>query len=401
MEDLWETFARYWRVGEVYIPVKRDKFGRRFGFARFPDVQDAMGLLQRLDGTWFGHYKLRANISKFKRGEAGDKGTDGKTKDRVPQGRRTTNEVKTGTSFKDALYRRNGKGNTEGVLEVKVVQDNVAKLENSYVGTLKDVDGAERIQMAISMEGFQDGKMFLEIKGWDPFQRPRGRRIWVRIFGTPIHAWGWDCFEKIVWTWGRLISLDKQTQNQERLDVARAQVVVNSWDFVDQTIEIKVHGEIFTVKIVEERFGDINLGIARQAGSQMYDEGSVGETASERREIQEGGESDVGWKEGWSDEDRGDGGEAVLGETVPLGNNRQQVNIIGHSVAEERGEKDHVGDMEGTRVGAEVEKGAEDKEVLMDTMKDNEGEDLTQATREDVGESVDLCNGGISAQQRK
>jgi hypothetical protein len=133
----------------------------------------------------------------------------------------------------------------QGVLEVEVVQSNIDKLEHCYVGILREIDGAENTQMAISMEGFQDiqavplgmdlillsstkhegvkkavelneawwEKRFLDIKGWDPSQQPRGRRVWVRIFGTPIHAWGWDCFEKIVCTWGRLIRLDEQTKN--------------------------------------------------------------------------------------------------------------------------------------------------------------------------------------------
>ncbi|MCI43645.1 hypothetical protein A2U01_0064883, partial [Trifolium medium] len=109
-----------------------------------------------------------------------------------------------------------------GVLNVDVVPENVEKLKNSFVGTLWEVKDAETIQMQILMEGFQDvqatmmgidkillsspkqggvrrafeadkkwwEKKFSDIKAWSPIQKPRGRRIWVRIFGAPPHAWG-------------------------------------------------------------------------------------------------------------------------------------------------------------------------------------------------------------------
>ncbi|MCI47329.1 hypothetical protein A2U01_0068570, partial [Trifolium medium] len=67
--DLLESFNRYWRIEEVFIPAKRDRFGRRFRFARFADVMDAQALLDKIEGTWFGTYKLRANLPRFIREE--------------------------------------------------------------------------------------------------------------------------------------------------------------------------------------------------------------------------------------------------------------------------------------------------------------------------------------------
>ncbi|WJX73645.1 hypothetical protein P8452_57404 [Trifolium repens] len=59
----------YWKVGEVYIPNKLDKAGKRFGFARFEDVDDRQKLLEKIEATWIGTYKIRANLPKFTRGE--------------------------------------------------------------------------------------------------------------------------------------------------------------------------------------------------------------------------------------------------------------------------------------------------------------------------------------------
>ncbi|WJX23786.1 hypothetical protein P8452_12975 [Trifolium repens] len=67
--NLWKLFSRYWKVGEVYIPDKLDKTGKRFGFARFEDVKDRQMLLQKIEETWIGTYKIIANLPKFIRGE--------------------------------------------------------------------------------------------------------------------------------------------------------------------------------------------------------------------------------------------------------------------------------------------------------------------------------------------
>jgi len=38
--DLWKLFDRFGRVGEVFLPSKRDKWGRRFGFVKFKEVSN-------------------------------------------------------------------------------------------------------------------------------------------------------------------------------------------------------------------------------------------------------------------------------------------------------------------------------------------------------------------------
>jgi hypothetical protein len=55
--DLWEVFAKFGHVVDVYIPFKVDKRGKRFGFVKFKDVLDVDcgGDEQELGGclVWF------------------------------------------------------------------------------------------------------------------------------------------------------------------------------------------------------------------------------------------------------------------------------------------------------------------------------------------------------------
>jgi hypothetical protein len=47
--DLWKMFARFGRVGEVYIPQKLNKWGCRFGFVKYMEVKD-VSVLERKQG---------------------------------------------------------------------------------------------------------------------------------------------------------------------------------------------------------------------------------------------------------------------------------------------------------------------------------------------------------------
>jgi hypothetical protein len=61
--------ARFWKVGEVYILAKKDRNDKRFAFARFADVINSQSVLEKIEGTWFGSFRIRANVSRFKRGD--------------------------------------------------------------------------------------------------------------------------------------------------------------------------------------------------------------------------------------------------------------------------------------------------------------------------------------------
>jgi RNA recognition motif-containing protein len=107
--DLWPKFARFGRVGEVYIPDKRDKQGRRFGFVKYRDVSDAREQLDLVSNIWLGSFKLRVNLSRFAKG-APTKNVD-EEKER-PTGKKTPDKeggdlvVTEGRSFKEVLQDR-------------------------------------------------------------------------------------------------------------------------------------------------------------------------------------------------------------------------------------------------------------------------------------------------------
>src|ERR1044072_104291 len=66
-EHLWPIFQRYGKVWEVFIPNKRDRMGKRFGFVRYHEVDDQARLGRQLDNIMIGNTKLYVNVPRFGR----------------------------------------------------------------------------------------------------------------------------------------------------------------------------------------------------------------------------------------------------------------------------------------------------------------------------------------------
>ncbi|GKU94616.1 hypothetical protein SLEP1_g8080 [Rubroshorea leprosula] len=60
---LWHHFQEYGKVADVFVPGKRDRRGKRFGFVRMEGVQDVKQVEEKLNRIWIGSYKLRVRLA--------------------------------------------------------------------------------------------------------------------------------------------------------------------------------------------------------------------------------------------------------------------------------------------------------------------------------------------------
>ena len=75
----WRLFQNWGRVWEVYIPEKRDRRGRRFGFVHFLEIYDSWKISTKLDNIFIGSMKLQVNAPRFTKRSLlrnGEKGVD-------------------------------------------------------------------------------------------------------------------------------------------------------------------------------------------------------------------------------------------------------------------------------------------------------------------------------------
>lgn len=64
MKRLFEGFGQ---VEEVFVPLKLDKWGRKFGFVKFWEVEDLDDLESRLEEVWLWKVRLKVNKARFGR----------------------------------------------------------------------------------------------------------------------------------------------------------------------------------------------------------------------------------------------------------------------------------------------------------------------------------------------
>ncbi|GJY20418.1 nucleotide-binding alpha-beta plait domain-containing protein [Tanacetum coccineum] len=66
-KELWTVCKQYGTVVDAFIPDRRSKAGKRFGFVRFIKIFDVDRLVNNLCTIWVGRFKLHANIARFQR----------------------------------------------------------------------------------------------------------------------------------------------------------------------------------------------------------------------------------------------------------------------------------------------------------------------------------------------
>lgn len=64
-KDMFKVFKEYELVMEVFIPSRRDRCGKRYGFVRFRKVVDKRIMAVKLDSIHIQGKKIFANISRF------------------------------------------------------------------------------------------------------------------------------------------------------------------------------------------------------------------------------------------------------------------------------------------------------------------------------------------------
>ncbi|MCH79256.1 RNA recognition motif [Trifolium medium] len=253
-EDLWKAFARYGRVGDVYIPSKVDKWGRRFAFMKFREARDVGELSNAMKEVWLGSFKLRTNKSRF-----------------------------AGRSFKSALVEarvRQGvtvKGNkaVEDIREVEVDGTVLKELERSFVGFLAVKVDVKRIKTTLYMEGLTQisaidmGRIMVLMSS---SKEGEIEEAWVKVYGVPLHVWGEKLFKAIGRKYGGFVDFDRNTASRAKLDVARIKVSTNFRGLIDDPVNIQALGVTYSLRIVEEKEMEsyFDLGQAGEEGERSW-----------------------------------------------------------------------------------------------------------------------------------
>ncbi|GKE59086.1 nucleotide-binding alpha-beta plait domain-containing protein, partial [Tanacetum coccineum] len=230
------TCKLYGHVVDAFIPDRRTKAGKRFGFVRFIKVLDIDRLINNLCTVWVGRNKIHANVARFQR--------EPLHKQSNKVNNKGTNNVNHGAKGMTNSYAHVVKGNqvqNVGMEECpNMVLDETCLNHEDFslclLGKVKEFASLTNLKVVLGKEGyvnielkymggfwvmivFQDdetknrfqfnlavGSWFSQIiQAHNDFVIDE-RVMWVEVEGVPCKWWSRNTFSRIASRWGTLLN---------------------------------------------------------------------------------------------------------------------------------------------------------------------------------------------------
>ena len=309
--ELWSHFNQWGEVKEVFIPNRRNKEGKRYGFVRLRGVTDVRNVEKALDNSFIRGVKLHVNTPKYGRGEmmkvhikqkpmGAKTGKDGPpcTDEASRKGVVGTSTTKSYAEAVMALGRKSNSSTKEvnqfgnntstcSTFSLAISVEDKARYQNAWVGRLKNIAIFERLEeemvwnvgsgisasymgddMAIlfglsekkaadiiRQEKEQSSSLFYSLTKWSPQLRAETRLVWLRVWGIPLLAWKTDFMRRMVAAVGDFVDVDDDVEHMQRLDRARILVRTPRPPLIQHVAHVLIDGVRHRIDIVEENGG--------------------------------------------------------------------------------------------------------------------------------------------------
>nr|GEV45261.1 nucleotide-binding alpha-beta plait domain-containing protein [Tanacetum cinerariifolium] len=164
-KDLFHSCKMYGHVVDSYIPTKRSKEGKRFGFVRFINVFNVDRPVSNLCTIWVGRLKFHANLVRFQRTPLNSSKVEVKKKVESISGGFQPAHMDAGSSGRNKTFLNIVKSNNKTLtsecnsVPAIVLDDdcsNSKDLSKSLLGRVKEFASLSNLKMALSNEGFCD-----------------------------------------------------------------------------------------------------------------------------------------------------------------------------------------------------------------------------------------------------
>ncbi|GJS72723.1 RNA-directed DNA polymerase, eukaryota [Tanacetum coccineum] len=329
-KELFHSCKQYGHVVDSFIPTKRSKSGKRFGFVRFINVFNEERLVNNLCTVWIDRYKLQANIARFHRppvngrkhlpkdaGRVKSSNTNAYMNDNVSKN--VNGITGGGNSYMNVVkgQMQPRSGDSQAVPAVVLDDECLLSrdLSKSLLGRVKEFASLANLKMALSNEGFVDikiqymgelwvmmefvteesiklfrdnvsvGSWFSQIKQASMDFVTEGRIAWVEIEGIPFKLWSGNTFKRIAAKWGELLDVDDQEEmcfHSKRLCIH-----TKSGRNISEEFKIIYRGKVFWIRanetpgwvpdfVDESEDEDQNDDDSKDGGSNVHEMGSCG-----------------------------------------------------------------------------------------------------------------------------
>ncbi|GJY40359.1 RNA-directed DNA polymerase, eukaryota, reverse transcriptase zinc-binding domain protein [Tanacetum coccineum] len=250
--DLRKKSSSSVEVVDAYIPNRRSKAGKRFGFVRFIKVFDVERLVNNICTVWVGSHKLHANLSRFQRvplnkhsNSHNDNGVKrGNSRDAHYGGKQPVHKVVNKDSKLLGYVNSYMHAVKRGIQPQYVMEENKPTIvldetclnhedfSNSLMGKVKEFSSLATLKMQTSTTFHIDERV-----------------TWVDIEGIPLKAWTRNTFNRIASKWGDIVHVDDQDEHcfhNKRICI-KTKLVEN----IFESFKIIANGKVFWVRAKE------------------------------------------------------------------------------------------------------------------------------------------------------
>ncbi|GJZ95198.1 RNA-directed DNA polymerase, eukaryota [Tanacetum coccineum] len=253
-KDLFHACNKYGHVVDSFIPLKRSKEGKRFGFVKFINVSNVERLVGNLCTVWVGRYKLQANKARFGRPPLNGRNIrNSKSDDRhlggfkEPNVRPTNGNKETRNNSFASVLKSNQPNNLSSSNMIHDSSPAIAldddclsanDLSCVAIGKIKDINALSNLSVILNDEGFDDIKISY-----------LGGLVWIAIEGLPMCAWNNKTLSKIVSPWGTLTPVDLVKDSS--LSYRKVCVTTKVSTIINDRTKIIVKGKVYWIRIRE------------------------------------------------------------------------------------------------------------------------------------------------------
>ncbi|GJZ63683.1 RNA-directed DNA polymerase, eukaryota [Tanacetum coccineum] len=285
-KDLFHSCKQYGHVVDSFIPTKRTKDGKRFGFVRFINVFNVERLVNNLCTIWVGRSKFHANVARFKReymkGSVNvDKTKNESNKRKFDGSHKNVENTVIGKSFVSVVKTSRMPIDKESPPAIVLEDDclNAKDLTLSLMGRVKEMASLVNLKKALCNEGFDVVKIsylgelwvlleFETAKAKDSFRGnvgvgswfsvikqayaefvPEGRLVWVELDGVPFKFWSGPTFKRIAAKWGELLDVDDY--DESNLHSKRICILSKVCEHIHESFKIVFRGKVYWVRASE------------------------------------------------------------------------------------------------------------------------------------------------------
>ncbi|GKA60549.1 nucleotide-binding alpha-beta plait domain-containing protein [Tanacetum coccineum] len=284
-KELFHHCKQYGHVVDSFIPNKRSKSGKRFGFVKFINVFNEERLVNNLCTVWIGRFKLMANLARFKRENKTGRGKEGRTEngENIRHKFCTSSNAGSfgnGKSFVSVVKKINKESETEFVPSIVLDDEclNKKDLSMSLMGRVKEMASLANLKKVLCNEGFDNLKIsylgelwvlleFESSKAKELFRKnagagswfsvlhlandecvPDGRLAWVEVGGVPFKLWTVKTFSRIASKWGDLMDVDEDELNYHS---KRLCVFTKVRQNIQESFKVNFRGKVHWVRAIE------------------------------------------------------------------------------------------------------------------------------------------------------